>query len=352
MKQQETKRPAGDRGRWYFQVLGIEPDGSPTTLQEVARTRDATKTTELVTGMWEETSELPTANGDTDPLAEWTPTELNAKASSKRRVRWPVVVIAILIGVAAGFALWWLPQASAQRASNHADLITDSLTGLYADLGDLQGSLAVATEPTSNVPDLGTIGLGLSSVSDSAARLLDIANEPVPKPLPLSPDDRFVDLDAFRLGLEPMAAEATALRSEVAEIADYRLALSNVMAVGELPLTADSSIIGEQTAALAKVLSESVAALNSMATDGPFADHRRVVDSEISEFAQWQDDYLGALRSDDPTKAGELVEQLQLIKGGLDAELVETLATLRADIDGRILDLAERLARSITAVPG
>jgi hypothetical protein len=211
--------------------------------------------------------------------------------------------------------------------------------------------LAVATEPKSDSPDLGTIGLGLSSVSDSAARLLDVANEPVPSALPLSPEDTFLDLDAFRIGLEPMAAEATALRSEVAEIAEYRIALSNVMAVDELPLTADSSIVGEQTASLARVLADSVAALNSMTTDGPFADHRSLVDTEISGFAQWQDDYLSALRSNDPAKAGELVEQLQLTRDGLAAELVATLAVLRTDIDGRILDLAERLARSISAVP-
>ena len=91
MNQQTTPRRPGDRGRWYFQMLGIEPEGGPTTLQEVARGRDATKTTELVTGMWDQTEELAPANGDTDPLADWSPTELSSKASSKRRVRWPVV---------------------------------------------------------------------------------------------------------------------------------------------------------------------------------------------------------------------------------------------------------------------
>ncbi|NND03473.1 MAG: hypothetical protein HKN91_11860 [Acidimicrobiia bacterium] len=351
MKQQETPKKAGDRGRWYFQVLGIETDGSPTTLQEVARTRDASRTTELVTGMWDETAELPPANGDVDPLADWTPTELSSKASSKRNVRWPVVVFALAIGIAAGFALWWLPQASEQRATAHADLIADSLSDLYGDLGGLQDALAIATEPTSAVPDLGTVGLGLGSVADSAARLLDVANESAPNPLPLSPEDRFRDLDAFRIGLEPMAAEAIALRSEVAEIAEYRLALGSVMAIDALPLTADSSIVAEQTAALSKVLIESVAALDSMPTSGPFAEHRNLVDSEVTAFAQWQDDYLTALRDDDPAKAGELVEQLELTRSGLSAELVVTLATLRTDIDGRILDLAERLARSIAAVP-
>jgi len=351
MNQQTTPRRPGDRGRWYFQMLGIEPEGGPTTLQEVARGRDATKTTELVTGMWDQTEELTPANGDTDPLADWAPTELSSKASSKRRVRWPVVTIAVIIGVAAGFALWWLPQASEQRAATHADLIADSLGGLYGDLGGLQNALAIATEPTSQTPDLGTIGLGLSRVADSAARLLDLANEPVPSPLPLSPKDSFLDLDTFRFGLEPMAAEATALRSDVAEIAEYRLALEDVMAVGALPLTADSSIIAEMRATLAKVLAESVAALNSMPTDGPFAEHRMLVDAEIGDFAQWQDDYLTALRTDDPEKAGELVEQLQLSRDGLGTELVATLATLRAEIDTRILDLAERLARSIAAVP-
>ncbi len=351
MKQQATQRKPGDRGRWYFQMLGIEPDGGPTTLQQVARSRDATKTTELVTGMWDETVELKPPAGEADPLADWTPTELSPKASSKRRVRWPVIVGAVIIGAVAAFALWWLPQASEQRATTHANLISDSLTGLYGDLAGLQSALAIATEPTSDTPDLGTLGLGLSSVSDSAARLLDIANRTVPSPLPLSPKDAFSDLDAFRQGLEPMAAEATSLRSEVAEIAEYRLALANVLAVDELPLTADSSIIAEMTASLAKALADSVAALNSMPTDGPFADHRTLVDAEIGDFAQWQDDYLTALRNDEPGKAGELVEQLRLSRDGLAAELVGTLATLRADIDARILELADRLARSITAVP-
>lgn len=350
MKQQATRKP-GDRGRWYFQMLGLEADDGPTTLQEVARNRDATRTTELVTGMWNETAQLPVANGDTDPLADWTPTELSPKASSKRRVRWPVVAFALIVGVAAGFSLWWLPQASEQRAASHADRIGEALNGLYGDLNGLQNALAVVTEPTSDAPDLGIVGLGLSSVADSAARLLDVANEPVPSPLPLSPRDSFLDLESFRLGLEPMAAEATALRSEVAEIADYRLSLAEVLAVDGLPLTADSAIIAEQRAALAKVLADSVAALDSMPIDGPFAAHRTLVDAEIGAFAQWQADYLEALRNDDPARAGELVEQLNLSRLGLAAELVGTLASLRSDIDARILDLADRLARSISTVP-
>lgn len=350
MKLQGTQQKPGDKGQWYLRMLGMEPDGSPTTLQEVARNREADRTSELVTGMWNETAETAAVNG-TDPLGDWKPTELSATAASRRRVRWPIVVFALVIGVGAALALWWLPQASDQRAAAHADLIRESLNNLYGDLSGLQQSLATVTEPTAGSPDLGTISLGLSSVADSSARLLDIANEPAPSPLPLSATEPFDDLDEFRVGLEPHAAEATALRSEVAEIAEYRLALSDVLDVGELPLTADSATINDQVTGLAQVLAASVAALNEMAVDGPFAAHRVLVDLEVNAFAQWQDDYLSALRSGDPEATGVLVEQLRLAREAIGVELVTPLAALRTDIDNRILDLADRLSRAISSVP-
>lgn len=351
MKDRAPTLPPGDRGRWYYQLLGIDMDGEPTTLQEVARDRDTTRTSQLVTGMWDQTSEVAAGNGSADPLAGWAPTDLSRKASSRRTIRLPIVFIAVILGLGAAFALWWLPQASEQRAAVHGDLMENSIAGLYEDLAGLQNALATVTEPASDTPELGTTGLSLSSVADSAARLLDVANAPVPQPLPLSPREPFDDLEAFRTGLEPLAAEATAIRSEVADIGEYRLALAKVLVLGELPLTADSSIINAQTAALAKILADSVAALNSMPTDGPFAGHRELVDAEISAFAQWQTDYLAALRAGDAGTAGELVEQLRLARDGLDAELIGTLAELRSDIDARILDLAERLNRAAALVP-
>ena len=351
VKEQVTQRRPDDKGDWYFRMLGIKPEGEASTLQEVAAGSDATRTSELVTGMWEETAETPAAEKNGDLLADWEPTELSSTVSSRRSVRWAVVVLALLIGGVAAFALWWMPQASEQRATTHADLMRDSLADLYDDLGGMQQALAAATEPTSTEPDLSSVTIGLAGTTDSAARLLDVANQDVPSPLPLTSAEPFEDLDTIRVGLEPLAAEATSIRDQIADIAAYRAALLEVLDVGELPLTADSATVTAQGASLAQSLAGSVAALSSMPTSGPFSDHRALVDGAVTDFAQWQEDYLDALRSGDAARAERLVAELSLERRALGDQLVGTLAELRTDVDTRILQLAEDVSRTLARVP-
>lgn len=345
----QTDDRAGDRGDWYLRMLGIESAAGPTSLQEVAATRPATRTEELVAGMWEQTAQLPAPTDD--PLAGWAPHELSATAASRRRIRWWVIAVMIFLVTAAGFALWWMPQASEQRAAEHADRMLAALTGLYGDLSPLQQALATATEPASATPDISSLAIDLAGVGDSTGRLLAVSNEPVPSALPLSAEERFEQLEEVRRGLEPLAAEASAIRSDVAEIADFRLMLAAVLNFQELPLTADSATVTAQTAALAKVLAESVAALNAMPLDGPFADLRALVDAETTEFAQWQDDYLTALRDGQVDETSRLVEEIDATRRMLQDELINPLATLRGELDARILELADRLSVAIAAVP-
>lgn len=347
MKDRVVEAAPGDQGRWYLHMLGLDSDGGPSTLQEVARNRESQQTSAAPP-----TREEPaTAAQTVPPMGRRRPYSAGPAPATGRRFKWPMLLLIFAIAVAALLTLWWLPQASNQRAATHAELMQNSIAGLYSDLAGLQQSLATATDPASSAPDLGTVALGLSGVADSAARLLDVADEPVPSALPLSPRQRFDALELFRLDLGPLAAEATSIRSEVEAIAAYRLSVSDVLATGELPLTADSALVNAQTDALANTLADSVAALNEMAADGPFAAHRQLIEAEVSGFAQWQADYLDALRSDDPEAAGELVETLRLAKEGISSELVRPLAELRSELDSRILALAERLTAALGSIP-
>lgn len=351
MQEQAADHRPDAKGDWYFRMLGMKPEGELSTLREVAADRHATRTSELVTEMWEETAELPTADRGVDLLKDWVPSELSSTVASRRKVRWAVVILALLIGSVAGFALWWMPQASEQRVAAHSDLMRNSLANLYADLGRLQQSLAAATEPTSAEPDLSSVTIGLAATADSAARLLDVANRDIPAPLPLTTPEPFDDLEVIRAGLGPLAAEATSIRTAIAEIAAYRSALLEVMDVGELPLTADSATVTSQGSTLAQTLASSVAALSSMPTSGPFSEHRSLVDAAVTRFAQWQEDYLDTLRSGDAGVAERLVAELSLDRQALQDQLVATLAELRAEVDGRILQLADDLSRTLARVP-
>ena len=351
MTGRSTERQAGDNGKWYLEMLGIESDDSPPTMEQVARSRNTTRTSETVSGLWDETAELPTPEAADDALADWSPTELSSTVNSRRIVRWPIVTGAILVGAIAAIALWWMPQESDHRASAHADSMRTSLSALRGDLADTQTALAIATEPTSATPDLGSLAANLLGIADSSARLLDVANEPVPSPLPLTAREPFDYLDGLRQSQEQLAASATAIRSEIADITEYRLALTSVLNVGELPLTADSAAITEQGAALAKALATSVAALAEMPLDGPFKEHRALVDAEVAAFSTWQDEYLAALRESDVTETQRLVDELSAAREHLQTDLVGSLATLRTEVDGRILDLANGLDHAIQLVP-
>jgi hypothetical protein len=351
MTGQSTSRQHGDKGRWYLEMLGVRFDDGPPTLQRVADSRQTTSTSEAVTEMWDKTEESAAIVAADDPLAHWAPTELSATVSSRRKVRWPIVIGALLVGLVAALALWWMPQESDRRLSNHADTMRAALSALHGDLIDTQTALATATEPNSAEPDLGSVAVNLAGIADSSARLLDIAGQPIPASLPLTVREPFDDLDSFRLTLGPLAAEGTTIRSEVADITDYRLALARVLDVGELPRAADSATITEQGAALARALATSVAALTEMPLDGPFAEHRTLVETRVTGFAAWQDDYLAALREGDSSKAQRLVAELTATKEQLQEEVIATLAALRTEVDGRILDLAAGLERAIQLVP-
>jgi len=331
-------------------MLGLEA-GEPETLQDVAADTTATRTTELVSGMWEKTAESPIVAQPDDLLADWQPAELSPTAGSRRVVRWTAIIIAVLVGGAAAFALWWMPQASDQRAQAHAELMRQSLVDLYDDLTGLQESLAIATEPASGSPDLSSVSIALTGATDSAARLLDVSNDPVPEPLPLTSAEPFEELESIRPRLEPLAAEATSIRDEIGDIAGYRSALLEVIAVAEMPLTADSATITAQTASLARSLADSVAALNSMPGEGPFTEHRALVDEAITRFAQWQDDYLGALRSGDAAAAESLVVELAAARQGLQDALIPALAQLRSDLDARVLALADEITLILALIP-
>lgn len=347
MTGQPTK---SDKGEWYLRLLGVESEGGPTTLQEVSHSEVNSKTTSLVNDMWEQTSELAPVDVAEDPLSGWQPSELSTAASSRRNVRWPIVILATLLGALAAFALWWMPQVSDQRVSNHADLMRTSLMTMYGDLAEVQQALALATEPGSESADLGLVATSLAGIADSAAQLLDVANQSVPSPLPLTAQEPFDDLAAAKTGLEPMAAEATAIRGEIADIAKYRLALNRVLAIAEFPITADSATITQQGADLARALADSVAALTSMPTAGPFEGHRRLVETAITNFAQWQDDYISALRSGDAALTEGLIAELRDNRQTLMNQVVAPLASLRTEIDTRILALAEQVSRSATGL--
>ena len=351
MKEQAAERKRGDKADWYLRMLGMGAEAEPKTLQEVAQDRDATRTSELVTGMWEGTAELTPTNGSRDPFANWEPHQLSSTARSRRKVRWPVVIVALLLGGLAAFLAWWMPQASERRADNHAELIRESLGAMYGDLAELQQALAVATDPGSSPEDLGSVGVGLAAIAGSSDRLFTVSNQSVPSPLPLTAPDLFDELDQIRSGLEPLAAAAASIRSQVADIADYRIALARVLQVGELPTEADSAAITERGANLAKVLAESVAALTVMPSDGPFAEHRSLVDTDVTAFAQWQDDYLRALRAGDGSETERLIAELHARRGALLDAVVPPLANLRTEVDGQVLDLAQRLAATLDMLP-
>ncbi len=346
MTGQPSERQQDKSGEWYLDLLSINGDsGNPPV------TTGPANAAEVVTEMWQKTAELEPADIVQDPLRDWKPTELSRSATTSRNVRWSVIVTAIIVGLGAAFALWWLPQVSERRADDHADLMRETITGVHEDLAATQQALATATEPSSTTPDLGTVAANLAGIADSAARLLNVSEREVPSPLPLGDSDSFAYLESFRHGLEPLAAEATAIRSGIADITDYRFAVAKVLVVDELPLTADSATIAETGAGLVRSLSESVGALAAMPIAGPFAEHRSAVDAAVGGFAEWQQSYLEALREGDAARAGRLIDELNTTRQRILLHLVPPLAELRIELDGRILELADRLSMVLESLP-
>lgn len=293
----------------------------------------------------------------TGPLDTWKPDEMDKAISSSRSFRWTSVAAAIAVVGLIVVGLVLLPSITDDRADSFRDTMTVSLTALRGELPDTQESLAVATEPTSDVLSLNGLSTQLTTLSAKASAVEVVSQADLPATPPFTSSEPIDELEPIQNRMEPLATTAQAIQRRIANLVEYRTLMSGFLVLPDLPTTADAATQAELRVVLASAQADAAAILAELPSDVSLQPHEDLARRISDEFATWQVDYLEALRTGDSAAAAALIADLDNSLVALDSELVTPLAQIRRQTDSDLIDLARSidevtaLAKGETATP-
>lgn len=325
-----------------------DPDADTTTPHVVAAPSDEpdpSNSTESVGKTW-------TPQDSDTGLEVWAPDEMDKTISSSRNIRWTsIIAVLVVIGlVATGLVL--LPSVARSRADNRLDVYADALSELRAELRDTQISLETATNPSTGVEALDSLGTQLTVLAAKASTLDETAQMDLPAVPPLTSSEPIDALEPIRQRIEPLGTVAATIQRRIANLAHYRILLSGFLTLPELPTSADSATQAELRVRLAEAQAESASILSELPSDVSLDAHHAQAREVNDRFAGWQVEYLDALRTGDPAAASGLIEELDGLLTHLENELVTPLAQIREQTDTDVIDLARSIEEVMSLIDG
>jgi hypothetical protein len=222
-------------------------------------------------------------------------------------------------------------------------MMTEALWALRAELPDTQASLRTATEPDTTVSALNDLSTQLTVLTAKASAVDDAGRADLPKAPPFTSSSPIDELAPFQQRLEPLATTAQTIQRRIGNLVEYRTLISGFMALPELPSEADSGAQADLRVSLASAQAESASILSDLPSDVSLSGHQELARSISEMFADWQIEYLEALRAEDPVTAEGLIGDLMGELAQLDAEMVTPLAQIRRQTDADLIDLARAI---------
>ncbi len=331
-EQTESEATPGNSGAWYLELVGVE-------LPPELRNGNGS-----VGQLWD-----PTGGGDI--LDGWAPEALSKTITGSRRFRWTVIGALLLMGFLAVLALLVVPGfVEGQAGSLNADY-RQALLELNADLAPTQVVLERATDPGEALDDLGTAAATLSSMSESAERVLDLAREELPGTLPLVPRDSLAALQPARDRMVDVGLSGAELARRITLVAEYSHLAESILDVPTLPAVANDRRITDLSVTLAGVQAETAATLATLPDDAALAGHKSLARSAQDRLGAWQSEYLEALRIGESETARALVNEMADLRESLNASLDAAKAALRLELDGSLLRLAGQIEATLILLP-
>lgn len=304
-----------------------EREANRQTILDLLETTPATEARPVTPGQPEEL--VPDIDFD------WRPTPLGSIVRSRRQYRWPVVIGALLVGLAVLFVARFfilLPADEAEaRLADYAAAI-DEFDGAL----DAMEAAASLTDPTA-----------ASRFLAAADALREVATPGPPGLLPFLPAGPVGDVKAARVRLLALADAADSIAERLALGSTYRAASEDILAIPLLPFSAPPELIDPAAEALAEMQADSEAAAAALDDeDEGYAGYRDAVAAALEELPGWIDRYLLALRREDEAGAVALVAELQALRDGTLAELDASLASVESDA----ADLVESMRRRVEEI--
>ncbi len=374
MANKDDHRGSGNDGSWFLEAVGALPQ-APTpsetvkalqldntlpdmgTVVKVKSLQTTTTTFDGSTGTSTSTFEpvrsaLP---GDPDSTGEFEipvppsspPADVDAGLSHvlqiKRSFRWSVVAFGIFLVLVVGLAFLWLPVALRQDAIAIRQTYADSALALRQHIPAAQTSLDAITDPETPPEELSS-SVPVISQLDSLAHELEVAaTAPLPRTLPLLPNEEIGALEPLQDTAQIHAAQASEVARQLGYSYVYRTTIPQLLTTGDLPTSADTQTINALSLVLASSLVDDSSAISDLPTTQSTADVNNAAHAGVERYASWQDEYLTALSRGDEPGAAELIEELEDLRTALETALETAMRSARVEIDQQIVELAADL---------
>ncbi len=366
-KEQEPLLPGND-GRWFLEVAGIvdEPPTPTSTYTELeqleapapvveSESAAATATTAAVSGSLAEDADgdefVPVTAQDGDALSDWEPDPASSRLGRHSYGRWIAAGAVVAVLAVVGWLIYSLPNNVQQEADDLAASYRTSLTALRNELPTTQTALQVLTDPASSPEEVSAVIPAIGDINTRATVVVGQATTPLPSTLPLVPTTPLDDLEPTRSAMLIVGAEAEGISGRLATTFAYRSTVPMLFATPQLPVQADSATVDQLSVDLAESLATTARLISELPPDPTFATTRDLATAASDRYATWQLEYLDALREGDTTRATALVTELGVAKSSIERELDRALATVRSEVDPKIIDLATETEAVVAAIP-
>lgn len=285
-----------------------------------------------------------------DDVDTFDDTDLSPALRSKRNFRWPVVVgllVAIALVAAAAIVL---PARVEDQALEVRQTYYDSAFGVRDYLPNTQVALDSITNPTSDDNQVASAVPTIAELDTRAFALETATSEPLPTTLPLVPSGPIDELEPLKDSGAILGAASSDLSRRLGNAYVYRTSIPLLLNTGSLPIAATTSEINEISVTLASSLATDAGIVADLPDDPAFAEVKSAASAALVRAAEWQDEYLAALASEDADTAATLVGEMTEMRISLQSLTADALIAFRAEADLTIVGLAGDLDVYLVAV--
>ncbi len=277
-------------------------------------------------------------------------TELSPALRSRRRFRWPVVVILVVLVGLVGAAAIYLPRAAKQTAADVGQDYYDASAGVRNYLPTAQTALDAVTNSNSSSQEVSSAVPLISELDSRAFALEAVTAEPLPDVLPLVPSGAIDDLVPLRDRGAILGASSSGVARGLGNAYVYRTSIPLLLDTGPLPAAATTQEVNEISVRLAASLASDSGIVADLPNDSSFVSVDAAAASALDRYATWQDEYLAALAGEDSDAAAALIAEMEVLRVDLNATNDSALLAYRTVADLGIVDLAGELEAYMTAL--
>ena len=283
-----------------------------------------TDTGTLIERLWFATEEHDAVR----PATNLSPTEFSQ--APERTFRWTIVVAAGL-GLAVVLALILIgmgqPGRIAERAtSSYRTAITEARSVL-----PIASEVMLAiTDPAVTTEGLSDAAVTLSRLDTASRNLFTSASEPLAATPPFVSREGLDALTPIRTDMANASQDGLAVERRLGDALTYRLVFERAFVLPDLPIAATPDEISALGVELGLGLAGTLDAIAALPNDPAFEAHRAESERLAGRYAEWQIEYLGALRAGDATTATDLVAELQGAVDRLTTGISRPLETVAA----------------------